>query len=82
MKEKIKNSCSWKTHNNLVSNGFEIEVEITTKISANKNLEIFETPITINSRRYSEGKKVKISDFFIAIYNIIKWRFILINQKF
>ena len=67
---------------NLVSNGFEIEVEITTKISANKNLEIFETPITINSRRYSEGKKVKISDFFKAIYNIIKWRFILINQKF
>ena len=22
LKEKIKNSCSWKTHNNLVSNGF------------------------------------------------------------
>ncbi len=65
----------------LVSDGFEIEVEITTKISADKNLEIFETPIEINSRRYDEGKKVKVSDFFSAIYNIFKWRILLINKK-
>ena len=54
----------------IVSDGFEVEVELTTKISNNKNLEIFEVPITINSRRYSEGKKVRVSDFFIAFYSI------------
>lgn len=59
---------------NLQSDGFEIEVEIASKISNNKNLNIFEVPISINSRRYDEGKKVKVSDFFIAIYSIFKWR--------
>lgn len=66
---------------NLVSNGFEIEVEITAKISNNKKLEIFEVPIDINSRRYDEGKKVKISDFFVAIYNIFKWKVLLLGKN-
>ena len=38
------------------SNGFEIEPEITAKISKNKKLNIFEVPISIYSRRYDEGK--------------------------
>lgn len=58
------------------SNGFEIEPEITAKISKNKNLNIFEIPISIYSRKYSEGKKVKWWDFFIYIYTLIKWRII------
>ena len=62
----------------IVSDGFEVEVELTAKISNNKNLEIFEVPITINSRRYSEGKKVRVSDFFIAIYSIFKWKITLL----
>ena len=66
---------------NLISNGFEIEVEITAKISNNKKLEIFEVPIDINSRRYDEGKKVKISDFFVAIYNIFKWKVLLLGKN-
>jgi|TARA_B110000967_G_C18614639_1_gene425725 hypothetical protein len=37
--------------------GFEIEAEITAKISKNKTIKIFEVPITINCRRYDEGKK-------------------------
>jgi len=44
---------------NIKSDGFEIEPEITAKISKNKNIKIFEVPITINSRKYEEGKKVK-----------------------
>ncbi len=56
------------------SNGFEIEPEITAKISKNKNLNIFEVPITIYSRTYEEGKKVRWWDFFIYIYTLIKWR--------
>ena len=44
----------------ITSDGFEIEPEITSKISKNKNIKIFEVPITINSRNYDEGKKVKV----------------------
>ena len=61
---------------NIKSDGFEIEPEITAKISKNKNIKIFEVPITINSRKYEEGKKVKWWHFFTYIYNIIKWRFL------
>lgn len=56
------------------SNGFEIEPEITAKVSKNKMLNIYEVPISIYSRRYNEGKKVKWWDFFIYVYTLIKWR--------
>tara|TARA_B110000027_G_scaffold114151_1_gene123591 strand:+ start:116 stop:817 length:702 start_codon:yes stop_codon:yes gene_type:complete len=59
----------------IISDGFEIEPEITAKISRNKNIKIFEVPISINSRGYKEGKKVKWWHFFTYIYSIIKWRF-------
>ena len=59
---------------NIQSDGFEIEPEITAKISKNKKLNIFEVPISIYSRRYDEGKKVKWWDFFIYVYTLIKWR--------
>ena len=60
----------------LVSKGFEIETELTSKISKNKNLIIFETPITIFSRTYDEGKKVRWWHFFTSLYSLLKWRFI------
>ena len=60
----------------IISDGFEIEPEITAKISRNKNIRIFEVPITINSRGYKDGKKVKWWHFFTYIYSIVKWRFI------
>lgn len=56
------------------SDGFEIEPEITAKISKNKKLNIYEVPITIYSRGYDEGKKVKWWDFFIYIYTLCKWK--------
>ena len=59
----------------LKSNGFEIETEITAKISK-KKLNIYEVPISIYSRNYSEGKKVRWWHFFSYIYTIIKWRFV------
>lgn len=61
---------------NLVSKGFEIETEMTSKISKNKNLIIFETPITIFSRTYDDGKKVRWWHFFTSLYSLLKWRFI------
>ena len=60
----------------ITSDGFEIEPEITTKISKDKSIKIFEVPITINSRNYSEGKKVKWWHFFTYLYHIFKWRFV------
>ena len=58
----------------IYSNGFEIEPEITAKISKNSKLNIYEVPITIYSRNYDEGKKVRWWDFFIYIYTLLKWR--------
>ncbi len=60
----------------ITSNGFEIEPEITAKISKDKKIKIFEVPISINSRTYSEGKKVRWWHFFSYIYHLVKWRFI------
>ena len=60
----------------LVSKGFEIETELKSKILKNKNLIIFETPITIFSRTYDEGKKVRWWHFFTSLYSLLKWRFI------
>ena len=60
----------------ITSNGFEIEPEITAKISKNKKIKIFEVPITISSRGYDEGKKVKWWHFFTYLYHLIKWRFV------
>ena len=57
----------------IISDGFEIEPEITAKLSRNKNIRIFEVPITINSRGYKDGKKVKWWHFFSYIYSIVKW---------
>ena len=60
---------------NIVSNGFEIEPEITAKISKIKKILIYEVPISINSRDYDEGKKVRWGHFFTYVYTLIRWRF-------
>jgi len=60
----------------IISDGFELEPEITAKLSKNKKIKIFEVPITISSRSYEEGKKVKWWHFFTYLYHLIKWRFV------
>ena len=59
---------------NITSDGFEIEPEITAKISKMRDLKIFEVPISIFSRSYEEGKKVRWWHFFTYIYHLLKWR--------
>ena len=59
----------------LESKGFEIETEMTSKISKNKKLIIFETPITIFSRTHDDGKKVRWWHFFTSLYSLVKWKF-------
>jgi glycosyltransferase involved in cell wall biosynthesis len=59
----------------LRARGFEFEPEFTAKILKRK-VRIFEVPITFNPRDYSEGKKIKMRDAFIAMWILIKYRFV------
>jgi glycosyltransferase involved in cell wall biosynthesis len=57
------------------SRGFEFEPEFTAKI-LKRHARVFEVPITFNPRDYSEGKKIKMTDAFVAVWALIKYRFI------
>lgn len=59
----------------LHARGFEFEPEFTAKILKRK-VRIFEVPITFNPRDYSEGKKIKARDAFIALWTLLKYRFV------
>lgn len=60
---------------NLKSNRFEIEPEITAKIFRRK-YRVYELPISYYGRTYQEGKKVTWRDGFMALWTILKYRFI------
>ena len=55
--------------------GFEFEPEFTAKVLKRKE-RIFEVPITFNPRDYADGKKIKLSDAFVAVWTLIKYRFV------
>jgi len=55
--------------------GFDFEPEFTAKILKRK-VRIYEVPITFNPRDYSEGKKIKMKDAFIAMWTLFKYRFV------
>ena len=59
---------------NLNSKGYDIETEITSKLCKIKNLRIYEVPISIYSRTYSEGKKIYWWHLFVLIFSLIKNR--------
>ena len=59
----------------LHAHGFEFEPEFTAKI-LKKKVRIYEIPITFNPRDYSEGKKIRMRDAFIAMWTLFKYRFI------
>lgn len=59
----------------LHARGFEFEPEFTAKI-LKQRVRIFEVPITFNPREYSEGKKIKMKDAFIAMWTLFKYRFV------
>jgi glycosyltransferase involved in cell wall biosynthesis len=63
--------------------GFDFEPEFTAKIlkraakhNGQRKLRIFEVPISFNPRDYAEGKKIKLKDAFIAVWTLIKYRFV------
>jgi glycosyltransferase involved in cell wall biosynthesis len=59
----------------LRANRFDFEPEFTAKILKQK-ARIFEVPISFNPRSYEEGKKITLKDAFIAVWVLIKYRFV------
>jgi len=60
---------------NIKSNRFDFEAEITAKVFKQK-LRVVEVPITHYGRGYQEGKKITWKDGFVAIWTLIKYRFV------
>jgi glycosyltransferase involved in cell wall biosynthesis len=54
---------------------FEFEPEFTAKI-LKRGVRIIEVPISFNPRRYSEGKKINAWDGVVALWTLIKYRFV------
>jgi glycosyltransferase involved in cell wall biosynthesis len=59
----------------LKEDDFSFCPEITTKI-ANMRLEIIEVPINYYGRHYKDGKKIKYTDAFKAIWVLFKYKFL------
>jgi glycosyltransferase involved in cell wall biosynthesis len=55
--------------------GFDFEPEFTAKI-LKKHIRIYEVPIRFTPRFYEEGKKIKMKDAFIAMWTLVKYRFV------
>lgn len=60
---------------NLREKGFAFCPEVTTKL-AKKNYEIKEISISYNGRTYNDGKKITSLDGIIALYCLVKYKFI------
>lgn len=56
------------------SRTFAVEPEMTAKF-ARRKLRVVEVPISYEGRNYSTGKKIGLTDAFIAVWAIVRWRF-------
>ena len=59
----------------LHSRRFDFEPEFTAKI-LKRQARLYEVPITFNPRDYSQGKKIKAWDGVIALWTLVKYRFV------
>jgi glycosyltransferase involved in cell wall biosynthesis len=57
------------------SNGFSIEPELTAKILKNRNLRVYEIPISYYGRGYAEGKKITWRQGVTALFTLLRYRF-------
>lgn len=55
--------------------GFEFEPEVTAKV-LKQGIRIYEVPISYNGREWNEGKKIKWTDAPLALWTLIKYRFV------
>ena len=54
---------------------FDFEPEFTAKV-LKRHLRIYEVPIDFNPRDYTQGKKIRMSDAFEAVWTLLKYRFV------
>jgi glycosyltransferase involved in cell wall biosynthesis len=54
---------------------FDFEPEFTAKV-LKRHKRIYEVPISFNPRDWSEGKKIRMVDAFVAVWTLIKYRFV------
>jgi glycosyltransferase involved in cell wall biosynthesis len=59
---------------NLREKGFELEAEITGK-AVRLGYRLGEVPVSFKGRSIAEGKKIRGNDFFLILYNLVKYRF-------
>ncbi len=58
----------------LRSDRFSVETEMTVKV-AKLSARIYEVPIVYHGRTYAEGKKISWSDGWVALYDLVRYRF-------
>ncbi|MCS7220934.1 MAG: glycosyltransferase family 2 protein [Anaerolineae bacterium] len=54
---------------------FDFEPEVTAKV-LKRGYRIYEVPISYTGREYVEGKKIGLKDGFVALWTLIKYRFV------
>jgi glycosyltransferase involved in cell wall biosynthesis len=54
---------------------FDFEPEVTAKMLKRRH-HIYEVPISFNPREYEEGKKIGLADAFVAVWTLLKYRFV------
>jgi len=54
---------------------FDVEPELTVKV-LKKGCQIYEVPISYYGRKFSEGKKLTWRDGVVALWTLIKYRFV------
>jgi glycosyltransferase involved in cell wall biosynthesis len=54
---------------------FDFEPEVTAKMLKRRHY-IYEVPISFNPREYAEGKKIGLRDAFVAMWTLLKYRFV------
>ncbi len=59
----------------LRSHRFDFEPEFTAKV-LKRHIRLFEVPISFNPRDYSQGKKIRMKDAFIAVWALLKYRIV------
>ena len=66
-------SCS--TASRSARQRFEFEPEVTAKV-LRRGIRIYEVPISYAGREFHEGKKITWRDGFVALWTLVKYRFI------
>jgi glycosyltransferase involved in cell wall biosynthesis len=54
---------------------FEFEPEVTAKV-LRQGIRIYEVPISYTGREFDEGKKITWRDGFVALWTLVKYRFV------